>query len=223
MKSDCVALVTGRSRKFRCRIQLLDGDSKKSGEAGKSKIGDIHQTAFNLGNAAARDRPAGELQSGSQDFLRPTALVTQPANLPSDDVQLLHVTYAKRPFILIMAGRFSRTLRALGVARTQNGRRRPLHLSPFSAVKTPSCAKSYEQVPGAGRRVKVELAGRRGSLTLTRCPATYNGTLDSRARLQRDCALRCRKAAGAAGLSGGRNMRIAASAGRDGNLHGPPR
>ena len=36
------------------------------------------------------------------------------------------------------------------------------------------CAKSYEQTPGAGRRVKVEIQGRQGNTTLTRCPATYN-------------------------------------------------
>jgi len=36
------------------------------------------------------------------------------------------------------------------------------------------CAKSYRQTPEAGRRVKVEIQGRRGNSTLTRRPATHN-------------------------------------------------
>jgi len=124
------------------RIQVCNCDSKKLSKAGKPKIGDVHRAVLDFGNAAAGNEPAHKLQSGSQHFLRPTTLVPQPADLPSDDVQFFHVTYAKRPFILIVAGRFSRETPMLGVSHTSNCMGQLAYSSLFSAVKILSCAKS---------------------------------------------------------------------------------
>jgi hypothetical protein len=81
--------------KSRLREELRDFDSENDSEANQAKIGDIQQPVFDLGNAAARNHPAGKLQLGSQHLQRPTVLVPQPADLASDDIELFHATYAK--------------------------------------------------------------------------------------------------------------------------------
>ena len=43
------------------------------------------------------------------------------------------------------------------------------------------------KTPGAGRRVKMDRRGNRARNILIRCPATYNGTFDSRAQHPRQC------------------------------------